>query len=377
MLNIPYDFKTDFNQEGTYQDYATLRKRCEQFSTFTTFGKDESGQYDMFYIGLGDKTKPCILICGNIHPPEWRSTQAMLEKMERFNNGTYPDKSLQSRLDDFYIAFCPVVNPWGVDRVEDIQYGIYASANPARYNVNGVDLNRDFYEFTQKESQNIRELGNKLQPFAVIDLHEYQPDYNVSYERNSILASGQMKTPGYQEQTLPYVIEWQESMENYIGEPITRWTNLLDETSGLLRGHFAKQTNPWTPYTLSYIIEVVRPAYRDRNGTMTYIEKLSESEMYRYSMAHLYFFLSTSIRYFDTYGNEKNDFLGNGDYVTSIRTEEKDVTFTRNSDMVLIKMIEKFRTPNITIETTFIRNHEGKVTQIERKEVGSDDKCEI
>lgn len=281
MINIPYEFK------GTveYQNYKTVVERIEKFDRFYKIGKDQSGTYDMYLIELGNASKPCIFITGSMHGTEWHGTQYSLKFFEDLRDNTFPDIDFRNFvLNNFCIAYIPMLNPYGMDRVTDeyVQFN-----NNARYNVNGVELNYDFYYLTQQESKNVAEQIRKYKPFAYLDMHMFQPDYSVGYGSKFILANGQRETDNVRDL-------WRDSFENYAGEKMTVWTNTLTPDSGLARAYVARQTNPYTPHTLSYITEFVRPAYIDGE----FIEPLTKAEIFKYGTASLYLFFKTSIQYF-------------------------------------------------------------------------------
>ncbi|MFB4471835.1 phage tail protein [Oceanobacillus caeni] len=281
MIEIPYEFK------GTveYQNYETVVERIEKFDRFYKFGKDQSGTYDMYLIELGNASKPCIFITGSMHGTEWHGTQYSLKFFEDLRDNTFPDTNFRDFvLNNFCIAYIPMINPYGMDRVTDeyVQFN-----NSARYNVNGVELNYDFYYLTQQESKNVAEQIRKYKPFAYLDMHMFQPDYSVGYGSKFILANGQRETDNVRDL-------WRDSFENYAGEKMTVWTNTLAPDSGLARAYVARQTNPYTPHTLSYITEFVRPAYIDGE----FIEPLTKAEIFKYGTASLYLFFKTSIQYF-------------------------------------------------------------------------------
>ncbi|MFB4471785.1 phage tail protein [Oceanobacillus caeni] len=281
MIEIPYEFR------GTveYQNYQTVVERIEKFDRFYKIGKDQSGTYDMYLIELGNASKPCIFITGSMHGTEWHGTQYSLKFFEDLRDNTFPDIDFRNFvLNNFCIAYIPMLNPYGMDRVTDeyVQFN-----NNARYNVNGVELNYDFYDLTQQESKNVAEQIRKYKPFAYLDMHMFQPDYSVGYGSKFILANGQRETDNVRDL-------WRDSFENYAGEKMTVWTNTLAPDSGLARAYVARQTNPYTPHTLSYITEFVRPAYIDGE----FIEPLTKAEIFKYGTASLYLFFKTSIQYF-------------------------------------------------------------------------------
>lgn len=368
MINIPYDF----NGTVKYEDYNSVINRIKKFNNYKIFGKDQSGLYDMYYIQMGNEEKPVIMFMASMHGTEWQGTQYSLSFMEQLRDNTFPDDDFRDYLlNNFNIIYVPVLNPYGYDRVLKGEYGEYTSGNyEARYNANGIELNSDFFTFNEQESRNMKKIIDEYKPFAFLDIHMYQPDYNAAYGRNAIMASGQQSIEGYQDATLPYRNLWKTSMENYLGEEITSWTNILSPTSGLARAYVARSKNPYTEFTLSYICEVVRPAYRNRDGQMKLIRPLTDEEIFKYGFTHIYLFLKTSTMYYEDYKDKNNN--DNGiikEQLYKIELDHKTVFFERDEKGITNKIIEEYKDccDNMIIETVFLRDGEGKVFNIIRE----------
>src|SRR5690625_4651383 len=102
-------------------------------------------------------------------------------------DGTYPDKEFRDNvLSNYHLVYIQGGKPWRLDNNEDIYKQFN---NPARYNSTGTELNREFFEFTQRESVNIAEQVRLYKPFAFIDMHMFQTDYN---EAPLIIANSQI-----------------------------------------------------------------------------------------------------------------------------------------------------------------------------------------
>jgi len=108
-----------------------------------------------------------ILIIGRQHPPEISGAIALKAFMERF----VEDDDLSRRFRQSYvISAVPVVNPDGVDE------------GHWRHNAHGVDLNRDWVNFNQKEPTAVRDFFLRRTQQAsdpvhfAIDFHSTQTD---------------------------------------------------------------------------------------------------------------------------------------------------------------------------------------------------------
>ncbi|GIO23437.1 DUF2817 domain-containing protein [Oceanobacillus sp. J11TS1] len=281
-IKVPYGFSGDLK----YKDYSEVEEEIHQFDHVTEIGKDESGNYDMHMIELGNREKPSILITAGMHGSEWQGTLYSLQFMEDLRDGTFPDEEFRERLlSEYHIIYIPVVNPYGFDRA--IPYQL----NSGRYNSNGEDLNRDFYNFTQAESQNVKVVMDIFKPFAYLDIHMMQSQYSANGGNNIVLGNGQKQTDKY----FDYIAE---SIRSYADQPLTKWGAPAYENPinpGLSRTYMRNQTNPYTPYTLSYIFELAKQVDRDTG----FDAPLSDQQIIDYGMAGLYLFLYTSAMYFE------------------------------------------------------------------------------
>src|SRR5699024_652544 len=366
MIEIEHDFSGTFE----YERYAEVVNRIKDFERWEIFGKDQSGTYDMYFISLGNVEKPVMMLMTSMHGTEWQPVQYTMYFMEQLRDNTFPDVNFRNELlENYHIIFVPMLNPHGMDRADTGEYGIYTSGNyDARYNANGIELNGDFYPFNKQESRNMKKLQERFTPFTFVDMHMYQPDYGVAYGRRAIMASGQQNIEGYQNATLKYRNEWKNSLENYMGEEITSWSNLLGETSGLARGFFGRQENPYTKFTLSYITELPRPAYRNREGEMKLIRLLTNEEFYKYGFAHVYLFFKTSMMYYEENegtGSTNNDFK---DLVNRIEMEHKTIFLERDDEGLLLSYTEEYDETcnNMIIETELLRNEKGYLKDVIR-----------
>lgn len=282
MIQIPYPFT------GTvkYQNYNQIVNRVKKFEDYRIIGRDSSDSYNMYLIEMGTKGKPAMLITAGMHGPEWAGTQYSLKFFEDIRDNTFPDRQFRNfLLSNFHILYIPMVNPWGIDRTTP-----YAQVL-GRNNPNGVDLNRDFFEFTQRESRNVKEIMDRYKPFAYLDIHLIR-----SEDELIIVGNGQGATNDVRDL-------WAESWESYLGKTVTRWAGFVNLQKGLARRYMRDLDNDYTPYTLSYITEIARPTQEDRG----FIAPLTDEEIYRIGVSSMYLFFKTSIDYFSRYNSISDD----------------------------------------------------------------------
>lgn len=273
MIEIPYDFIGTVN----YQEYPEIVGRIKRFDEFYVIGLDASEEYEMYAIRLGSRGKPPILITGGMHGTEWQGTQYSLDFMEQLRDNTFPDKNFRDfLLNSFQIIYIPVVNPWGIDNTTP-----YAQVL-GRRNFNNADLNRDFSDFTQTESKNVKDIMDSYKPFAYMDLHLIR-----SSEEAIIVGNGQGSTNSVRDL-------WADSWEEYLNKPVTRWPGYTNLNAGLSRRYMRDQENPYTPVTLSYITEIARPTQEDSG----FVSPLTDEEIYKVGISSIYLFFKTSIQYY-------------------------------------------------------------------------------
>lgn len=278
VLRFPYKI----NEPVKFQLYNDVLTRLSKFSTLKVIGKDQSGTYDMHSIELGNPIKPTFLIISCMHPPEQAAMQYTLKFMEMLRDNTFPDKAFRAKLlQQFHIVYVPITNPWGYAQLTDPM----VKETPFRFNVNGVELNDDFYNFTQQESINIKVLVESEKPFMFLDTHMFSSGMSSANGKNLIIGNGQYATSRIQDRIA-------RSWSLYSGEGVQQWDPFWTEPSGLAREFVRDQPNPHTPHTLSYITELIRPNHEVPNTPLSDIERMNNG------IASLYFFFKTSMDYF-------------------------------------------------------------------------------
>ena len=329
-----------FYGKTEYVPYNEIVDRIKSFQNHSVIGKDQSEEYDMYMIELGDRENPTIFITASLHGTEWQSTIYTMDFLEQLEKNTFPDNEFRDYLiDNFHIACIPVVNPWGYN--ETTEHAITLG----RRNSRGVDINRDFYDFTEKESQNTREQMLRFKPFAYLDSHLIR----TSSDRSQLLivGNGQPETN--------YLKEiWSNLLKIHSGYDVLQWEGYENLTKGLSRRFMRDQQNDYTPYTLSYITEITRPV----NETRGFVAPLTDYEIYNFGMVNIFLFLKTSIQYFKEH---------NYSLVDHVISPTKSTVVKRNMDGIAYSIVENDSIS--TIETTFVRDELGIVQSLNRQEL--------
>jgi len=120
--------------------------------------------------------KATLLLIARQHGNEPAGTEAALALLEHF--ATAPTALEQEILKFLRLAAIPVANPDG-------------AAVGRRVNANGVDLNRDWAALSQPETRMIDAAVRRLQPDAILDLHELPANSaKDSYAENFVETTG-------------------------------------------------------------------------------------------------------------------------------------------------------------------------------------------
>lgn len=113
------------------------------YATKTVIGKSIQGK-DIVRLDFveGNPGNPYVIFLGGQHPPEVTGRMAMMSFVETLCADT---ELAQNFRENFNIIIIPMINPDGID------------AGFWRYNMHGVDLNRNWQEFNQPETQAVRD----------------------------------------------------------------------------------------------------------------------------------------------------------------------------------------------------------------------------
>lgn len=279
MIHVPYKFHANFSLPS----YSSLENRIRAFDDVEIIGKDASGKYNMYAIHLGNQLKPPIMVQASMHSTEWHGAMYSMRFMEELRDNTFPDKQFVSELlRNHHVIYIPVVNPWGWDQTTEEEP---IGRNNGRANSNKVDLNRDFSDFTQIESRNVKAVLDKNRPFAFLDIHLIVQN-REERSQDLIVGNGQ-----YQTTMLRDLIGYSWGMTTGNPHNVQLWEPYTTMTKGLARRYVRDMTNPHTPYTLAYITELTRP-------DPTRGSPLTKPEIMHHGMVSMYLFFITSMQYY-------------------------------------------------------------------------------
>lgn len=125
-------------------------------------GLSEKGQdIPLLKIGNGGKV---VLAWSQMHGNESTTTKAIFDFLRFVYQNDYFQPEISAFLDTYTFWVFPILNPDGAE--------LYT-----RENANGVDLNRDALDLSQKESQCLRKVFEELKPALCLNMHDQRSIY--------------------------------------------------------------------------------------------------------------------------------------------------------------------------------------------------------
>ncbi len=145
-----------YSYEEMLEDAQELQSKYPELIALDTIGQSVEGR-DLLLITFGKGARN-IFLNGSIHACEYISTTYLMFMIDQYanayrNGGTYDGHDIKTLLDDVTFCIVPMVNPDGVNLVQN---GIEAAEDPEeisdiftgggdwKANIRGVDLNRNF-----------------------------------------------------------------------------------------------------------------------------------------------------------------------------------------------------------------------------------------
>ncbi len=138
-----------------------LDKYKERFD-LSFAGKSENDlNIPLVRIGNGKKI---FLAWSQMHGNEATTTKALFDLMKFFSEDEYFQKEIQLFLNTYSLYILPILNPDG-------------AALYTRENANGIDLNRDAQNLSQRESRCLRSVFDRLNPDGCLNMHDQRTIY--------------------------------------------------------------------------------------------------------------------------------------------------------------------------------------------------------
>ena len=169
-----------------------------------------------FKFGNG-KTK--ILIWSQMHGNESTTTKSLVDFLAFLVEDSLASKSILNRFSFFII---PMLNPDGAE--------LYT-----RENANGIDLNRDFLNLSQPESNILIEVFHSFQPHYCLNLHDQRSIYGVGKKMKSATVS--FLSPAFNEErdinetrlkAMNVIINMKKALSDFIPNQIGRYDDTFN-----------------------------------------------------------------------------------------------------------------------------------------------------
>jgi len=172
-------------------------------------GKDIS----IIKIGSGKKT---ILAWSQMHGNETTTTKAIFDLLKLFAQKEAFQEEISNFLKNNTLYVIPILNPDGA--------GLYT-----RKNGNLVDLNRDAQDLSQKESQVLMKIFNKIKPDLCLNLHGQRTIFGLESGKPAVIsflspASNQERTvTSARETAMGLIVKMKNKLQEYIPGQIGRY----------------------------------------------------------------------------------------------------------------------------------------------------------
>lgn len=204
----------------TMKSIYPLLDMYKKYFEISVPGTSETGQ-DIPLIKIGNGKK-IVLGWSQMHGNETTTTKAIFD----FLRFIYQNNDFKSQVEKFFNTYSfyilPILNPDGAK--------LYT-----RENVNGVDLNRDAQDLSQKESQCLRKVFDNLKPSLCLNLHDQRSIYgfkngkpaSVSFlspaadKKRSITASRKI--------AMEHIVKMSDLLQRYIPGQVGRYDDSFNE----------------------------------------------------------------------------------------------------------------------------------------------------
>ncbi len=209
---------TRFNATELYGRYVTLTDIEPLIKKFQSFGQVEiignSVLGKPLYLCKAGTGKTKILMWSQMHGNESTTTKALFDFLNLLQSG---DTIAKKFLDFFTLYMVPMLNPDGA-----LLY--------TRENANETDLNRDFCDLTQPESQALFGLFQKIGPDFCFNLHDQRTIYAAGNSGKPATVS--FLAPSYNEQrefnpsrnkAVSLIVSMNEALQRFIPGQVGRF----------------------------------------------------------------------------------------------------------------------------------------------------------
>lgn len=133
---------------------------------------EEGRKIPLLKLGRGSKK---ILMWSQMHGNESTTTKAIFDLIKFLNQKESFQNEISEFLSKSVLYIIPILNPDGALRY-------------TRENANGVDLNRDAQDLSQKESQLLRALFEEIKPDLCLNMHDQRTIFGLSTGKSATIS---------------------------------------------------------------------------------------------------------------------------------------------------------------------------------------------
>lgn len=216
-LTTLYDSNFESNLLGRYVTLKHILPLLDSYeNTFeiTSIGSSESGEeIPMVKIGSGKKV---VLGWSQMHGNESTTTKALFDFYKFIAQKKYYKKEIDLFLETYTFYSIPILNPDGAK--------LYT-----RVNANGIDLNRDAKNRSQKESIALRNVFESLKPDLCLNLHDQRSIYGLKNRKAATVsflspsADKKRSITASRKVAMELIVKMQQALEEYIPGKIGRY----------------------------------------------------------------------------------------------------------------------------------------------------------
>ncbi len=212
-----YSENFESNLKGRYIEPTSIKPLIENYKTvfdISVPGQSEMG-LDIPLIKLGNGKK-VVLAWSQMHGNESTTTKAVFDFLKFIGQKQYFHNEIGKFLNSHTLYILPILNPDG-------------SKLYTRENANGIDLNRDAQQLSQKESQCLRSVFNGIKPSLCLNLHDQRSIYGLDNGMPAIVsflspAADEKRTITASRQTaMRHIVGINNVLQKYIPEQIGRY----------------------------------------------------------------------------------------------------------------------------------------------------------
>lgn len=147
--------------ESLTQELQSIAQRYPNLVKLESAGKSVQGR-DLWYVRLSDNIsidshRPKLIYSSTMHGDEVTGVEMMVYLIRKLTTGFGTDARVTKLLSSAHLYIMPLMNPDG-------------NALRQRFNANGVDLNRDFPDFTSDPTDSLA--GRAIETQALMKLHD-------------------------------------------------------------------------------------------------------------------------------------------------------------------------------------------------------------